>query len=121
MPKCEISSSVIKGEETIKQGIILWKRVIFRGHGEISSGKVKHKTKLKLTFVAVLFPLKIRLVKRFTYDNHTYSPLPIPAQSLCAVMSHIGHWPQVFFSVFSEKCPSKTDKDCIGLRLLLMF
>lgn len=74
----------------------------------MSGGKVKHKTKLKLTFVAVLFPPKIRLAKRFTYDNHTYSPSPIPAQSLCAVMSHIGHWPQVYFSVFSEKCPSKT-------------
>ena len=81
---------------------------ILRGQDEISSGKVKHKTKLKLTFVAVLFPPKIRLAKRFTYDNLMYLPSPIPAQLLCAVMSHIGHWPQGFFSVFLEKCPSKT-------------
>jgi hypothetical protein len=61
-------------------------RNTFPGHDEISSGKVKHKTKLKLTFVAALFPTKIRLAKRFTYDNHTYSSSPIPAQSLGAVM-----------------------------------
>jgi hypothetical protein len=78
-------------------------RNIFRGHDEISGGKVKHKTKLKLTFVAVLFPPKIRLAKRFTFDNLTYSFSPIPEQSLCAAMSHIGHCPQSFlFGIFEE-------------------